>query len=244
MVVCTDEQRDTLMKAMTDKYGVSTDARGLCFAMKVSEAVGLILFLTGANGGLVNLAYDLGGKIVENEMMKWLLIPIGMVFGYIAIAAEPSVIVLNKLVEDVSAGTVTRKMMLISLSIGVSFAIGLANLRVLTGIPIWVILLPVYLIIVGLTFITPKIFYAIALDSGGAVSGALTSGFLVPFTIGAGKVLGSNLLTDAFGLVAFVAMTPLLTIQILGQLYKYKKKNEPQPIEHDDVIHFESGDGL
>jgi hypothetical protein len=206
--------------------------------------LGLIIFLTGANGGLVNLAYDLGSKIVSSDATKWLLIPIGMIFGYIAIAAEPSVIVLNKLVEDVSAGTVSKKMMMVSLSIGVSVAVGLAELRVLTGIPIWMILLPIYLLIIGLTFVTPKIFYSIAFDSGGAVSGALTSAFLVPLTIGAGKLLGANLLTDAFGLVAFVAMTPLLTIQVLGLLYKYKQRQEASRVVHDEVIHFEGGDGL
>ncbi|WP_162163955.1 DUF1538 domain-containing protein [Acholeplasma hippikon] len=204
--------------------------------------IGLVIFLTGANAGLVNLAYQLG-NFFATRSYAWIIIPIGMLFGYISIAAEPSVMVLNKLVEDVSAGTVTKKMMLVSLSIGVSISIGLANLRVLTGISIWWIILPTYIVIMLLTFITPKTFYAIAFDSGGAVSGALTSAFLMPFTFGAGMGIdptGSSILTDAFGLVAFVAMTPLLTIQLLGLMSRVKEYRATSRIKiPDTVIHLE-----
>ncbi len=199
---------------------------------------GLVIFLTGANAGLVNLAYEMGNFFAHTDY-SWVIIPIGMLFGYISIAAEPSVMVLNKLVEDVSAGAVTKRMMLISLSIGVSISIGLANLRVLTGLNIWWILLPAYILIMVLTFFTPKIFYAIAFDSGGAVSGALTSAFLMPFTFGAGVGIdpsGANILTDAFGLVAFVAMTPLLTIQILGLSYKFRRRNDIDLNTSEDVV--------
>lgn len=204
--------------------------------------VGLVIFLTGANAGLVNLAYEMGNYFSQLSI-SWIIIPIGMLFGYISIAAEPSVMVLNKLVEDVSAGAVTKKMMLVSLSIGVSISIGLANIRVLTGVSIWWIILPAYVLIMILTFFTPKTFYAIAFDSGGAVSGALTSAFLMPFTFGAGMGIdptGSNILTDAFGLVAFVAMTPLLTIQLLGLLSRVKEYRATSRIKiPDTVIHLE-----
>lgn len=204
--------------------------------------IGLVVFLTGANAGLVNLAYELGHYFATSSY-SWIIIPVGMLFGYISIAAEPSVMVLNKLVEDVSAGAVTKKMMLVSLSIGVSISIGLANIRVLTGISIWWIILPTYIIIMALTFVTPKVFYAIAFDSGGAVSGALTSAFLMPFTFGAGMGIdptGASILTDAFGLVAFVAMTPLLTIQLLGILSKVKAYRATSKVRiPDTIIHLE-----
>lgn len=206
--------------------------------------LGLVLFLTGANAGLVNLGYALG-EFFATSAVPWVIVPIGMLFGFISIAAEPSVMVLNKLVEDVSAGAVTKRMMLISLSIGVSISIGLANLRVLTGISIWWIILPAYILIIGLTFITPKIFYAIAFDSGGAVSGALTSALLMPFTYGAAVGIdpsGANILLDAYGMVAFVAMTPLLTIQILGLLYKRKESKKERTIDHEGIVQLESED--
>jgi len=206
--------------------------------------IGLVIFLTGANAGLVNFAYEIGFSLVQFQM-NWIIIPIGMLFGYISIAAEPSVMVLNKLVEDVSAGAVTKRMMLVSLSIGVSISIGLANLRVLTGINILWFLIPAYTIIITMMFFTPRIFYAIALDSGGAVSGALTSAFLMPFTFGAGVGLGANTLTDAFGLVAFVAMTPLITIQVLGLLSKYQKQHTvTKASKKDKVISLESEEKL
>ncbi len=203
--------------------------------------IGLVIFLTGANAGLVNMAHALGSYFAGTNY-SWIIIPLGMLFGYISIAAEPSVIVLNKLVEDVSGGAVSKKMMFFSLSVGVAIAVGLANIRVLTGLNIWWILGPVYLIIVIMLFFTPKIFYAIAIDSGGAVSGALTSAFLVPFTFGAGEVLNANILTDAFGLVAFVAMTPLVTIQILGLVYKYRRSDKLalKEVIDDKIIDIES----
>lgn len=196
--------------------------------------VGLVLFLTGANGGLVNLAFYIGEHFASTSYY-WVLIPLGMLFGFLVISAEPSVIVLNKQVHEVSAGAIPQKLMMTSLSIGVSLAIGMSLLRVITGISIWYFILPGYLIAIALMFFTPAIFSGIAFDSGGAVSGAMTSAFLVPFALGAATALGSNILTDAFGLVSLVAMTPLITIQILGFLYQRRQakveiKTEPERI--------------
>lgn len=204
--------------------------------------IGLVIFLTGANAGLVNMAHALG-TFFAGSKQAWLIIPLGVLFGFVSIAAEPSVIVLNKLVEEVSGGTISKKMMYISLSTGVSIALGLASIRVLTGISIWWIIGPVYLIILAMLFVTPKIFYAIAIDSGGAVSGALTSAFLMPFIFGAGEVLGANILTDAFGVVAFVAMSPLITIQILGLVFKFRQKRvaKPQEERDDSIIEMDKG---
>ncbi|MFA5419961.1 MAG: DUF1538 domain-containing protein [Bacteroidales bacterium] len=189
----------------------------------LSTYVGLVLFLTGANAGLVNIGTYIGGYFGDMSW-NWVLIPLGMIFGFMVVAAEPSVIALNRQVEDVSAGAISRKLMMLSLSIGVSGAIGLACLRVITGISIWWILLPGYALTILLTFFSPKIFSSIAFDSGGAVSGAMTSAFLMPFALGAASVIGTNILEDAFGLVAFVAMAPLITIQLLGLIYKSKLK--------------------
>ncbi len=197
--------------------------------------VGLVLFLTGANAGLVNMGYRIGVYFASLEV-NWIMVPLGMIFGFTIVAAEPSVIALNRQVETVSAGAISKKFMMASLSIGVSIAIGLACIRVLTGLSIWWILLPGYTLAISLTFITPKIFSSIAFDSGGAVSGAMTSAFLVPFAIGAANALGSNVLMDAFGLVAFVALAPLITIQILGLIYRIRMKRTFKQEDESDII--------
>lgn len=182
---------------------------------------GLVLFLTGANGGLVNIGGYIGAYFAEK--LPFILVPLGMVFGFMVVSAEPSVVALNHQVEEVSAGTISRKLMMIALSTGVALAIGLALIRVITGISIWWIILPGYILALGLTFVSPPIFSFIAFDSGGAVSGAMTSAFLMPLAVGAANAVpGANPLTDAFGLVALVAMAPLITIQIIGIIFKRK----------------------
>ncbi len=182
---------------------------------------GLVLFLTGANAGLVNMGNFLGEQVGALRA-NGLLVPLGMLFGFTVVAAEPSVVALNRQVETVSAGAIPRRFMMIALSTGVSIAVGLACMRVLSGLSIWWVLLPGYGLTILLSFFTPRIFMAIAFDSGGAVSGAMTSAFLVPYALGAAHATGGDILTDAFGLVAFVAMTPLITIQLLGWIFKTK----------------------
>jgi hypothetical protein len=136
--------------------------------------------------------------------------------------------VLTKQVDEITAGSVSKKSMLISLAIGVSLSLGLSMVRVLTGISIWYFVLPVYVIAIILTFIAPPIFSGIAFDSGGVAAGSMASAFLLPMGIGACVAVNGNVLTDAFGLVGFVAMTPLVTIQLLGLVYKYKAKKQEE----------------
>jgi len=197
--------------------------------------VGLVLFLTGANAGLVNIGTMIGEYFGTIEQ-KWIFVLLGVVFGFTVVAAEPSVIALNRQVEYVSAGTISRKFMMISLSSGVAIAIGLACLRVVTGISIWWILIPGYILAIVLTFFSPKIFSAIAFDSGGAVSGAMTSAFLMPYALGASAALGADILADAFGLVAFVAMAPLITIQITGLIYQAKTVKTRMPVDDNEIM--------
>lgn len=197
--------------------------------------IGLVLFLTGANAGLVNIGHYIGSFLADSGY-AWTLIPIGMLFGFTIVSAEPSVITLNHQVEAVTAGAINRKLMMVALSIGVSVAIGLAMVRVLTGISILWFLLPGYALALGLSFFTPKMFTSIAFDSGGAASGALTTAFLTPFAFGAADMFGANILLDAFGLVAFVVMAPLVTIQLLGLVYKFKLKKVNVVHEKDEVI--------
>ena len=183
--------------------------------------VGLVLFLTGVNVGFMPAGNYLG-QVIAALPYRWIIVPIGMIIGYFIVQAEPAVFVLTKQVEEITSGAISGKAMGTSLSVGVSVSIGLAMIRVLTGIPIMWFIIPGYAIAIILTFFVPKIFTAIAFDSGGVASGPMTATFLLPFAMGACSAVGGNIVTDAFGVVAMVAMTPLITIQILGLVYRLK----------------------
>lgn len=183
--------------------------------------VGLILFLTGANVGFMPSGNYLGSVLAELPY-NWILIPIGMLIGYFIVKAEPAVYVLMHQVEEITDGGISGKALRTCLSIGVAASTGLSMLRVLTGIPVMYFLLPGYAIALILTFFVPKIFTGVAFDSGGVASGPMTSTFLLPLAQGACLALGGNVVTDAFGVVAMVAMTPLITLQILGLVYKLR----------------------
>ncbi len=193
--------------------------------------VGLFLFLTGVNVGFMPAGNYLGQVIASNPY-RWIIVPIGMLIGYFIVLAEPAVYVLTKQVEDITSGAVSAKAMSLSLSIGVAVSLGLAMIRVLTGVSILWFIIPGYGIALVLSLAVPKIFTAIAFDSGGVASGPMTATFLLPFAMGACVSVGGNIVTDAFGVVAMVAMTPLITIQGLGLVYKLRSAKAapiPQP---------------
>lgn len=185
--------------------------------------LGLVLFLTGANVGFMPAGNYLG-QVIASLDYRWIIIPIGMLMGYFIVRAEPAVYVLNRQVEEITDGAISAKAMGMSLSLAVAASIGLAMLRVLTGISILWFLIPGYALALGLSFFVPKIFTAIAFDSGGVASGPMTATFLLSFAQGACIAVGGNIVTDAFGVVAMVAMTPLITIQVLGMVYQIQKK--------------------
>ena len=185
--------------------------------------IGLILFLTGVNVGFAPVGSLLGSNLAA-QTWRFVLIPIGALIGYYIVKAEPAVQVLNKQVEDVTNGSISRSAMNLCLSIGVSASVALALLRVLTGLNIYWLLIPGYIIALVLTRFVPKVFVGIAFDSGGVASGPMTSTFLLPLAMGACTAVGGNVVTDAFGVVAMVAMAPLIAIQIMGVLYQLKLK--------------------
>ncbi len=192
----------------------------ICIGL-VYTYIGLVLFLTGVNVGFMPAGNFLG-QTMSGLSYNWIIIPIGMIIGYFIVKAEPAVFVLTKQVEEITSGAISAKAMGMSLSIGVAASVGLAMTRVLTGISIMYFLVPGYAIAIILTFFVPKIFTAIAFDSGGVASGPMTATFLLSFAMGACAALGGNVITDAFGIVAMVAMTPLITIQIMGVIFKIK----------------------
>ena len=199
--------------------------------------VGLALFLTGVNVGFMPMGNYLGQSLGSLDV-RWLLVPIGMIIGYYVVSAEPAVHVLSKQVYELTAGAIPQKALGLSLSIGVSVSVGLSMLRIITGIHILYLLIPGYLAALLLMFFVPPIFTSIAFDSGGVASGPMTATFLLPLAMGACIAVGGDVATDAFGVVAMVAMTPLITIQILGLVFKFKQKKmapvPPAPAE--DII--------
>ncbi len=178
--------------------------------------VGLVIFLAAATIGFMPIGYKLGYQLAESGNIP--LTVFAFVIGMVVVLAEPAVHVLNKQVEDVTTGSVTKRQMLLALSIGVGVSIGLSVIRIIFGFSVLYYLIPGYLVSLGLSFFVPKLYTAIAFDSGGVASGPLTSSFILPLAIGACMALNGseNVLSSAFGVVAMVAMTPLITIQALG----------------------------
>ena len=178
--------------------------------------VGLVVFLTSVKVGFMPIGFKLGVEIAS--FSKPLLIVFAFVIGFVVVLAEPAVHVLNKQVETITNGAVSKRSMLLALSIGVGISIGLSVIRIIYGFSLLYYLIPGYILSLGLSFFVPKIYTAIAFDSGGVASGPLTSSFILPLAIGACSVLAaeSEIMNLAFGIVAMVAMTPLITIQLLG----------------------------
>ena len=200
--------------------------------------VGLVLFLTGVNVGFMPAGNYLG-SVIAGLSCNWIIIPIGMLIGYFIVMAEPAVYVLMRQVEELTDGAIPGSAMKHSLSIGVAVSVGLAMIRVLTGISIFYLLVPGYAVAIALSFFVPKLFTAIAFDSGGVASGPMATTFLLPFAMGACSAVGGNIVTDAFGVVAMVAMTPLITIQGLGLIYRLRTKHgavAPAPAVSGDAF--------
>ncbi|MGL5434496.1 MAG: DUF1538 domain-containing protein [Lachnospiraceae bacterium] len=205
--------------------------------------IGLVFFLTGVNTGFLPVGYLLGKELASTSF-KWLLVILGVVIGYFIVSAEPAVHVLNKQVEDTTNGAINQKSMSLCLSIGVAISVGLSMIRVITGISIYWLIIPGYIAALAMTFFVPKMFVGIAFDSGGVASGPMTSTFLLPLAMGACEALGGNVMTDAFGVVAMVAMVPLLAVQIMGLVYARKTKADmvviPVTADSDsEIIEFE-----
>ena len=206
--------------------------------------IGLVFFLTGANVGFMPAGRLIGAKIASGDA-RYLLIPIGAVMGFFVVSAEPAVHSLKKQVEEITNGSVSQKAIGMALSIGVGISVGIAMLRVLTGIPILPILVCGYLVSLVITFFVPPLYTGIAFDSGGVASGPMSTTFILPFAIGACEAIGGNVLTDAFGIVAMVAMTPLIAIQVLGLYSEIKRKKMLAAAKHEmlqldnDMIYYE-----
>ncbi|MBE6564414.1 MAG: DUF1538 domain-containing protein [Ruminococcaceae bacterium] len=207
--------------------------------------VGLVLFLTGANVGFMPMGTHIG-QLLGDPHNQWLIIPVAVILGYYTVRAEPAVQVLTKQVYELTAGTIPQKGMVFALSVGVALAVSLSFIRMICGFSILWILVPGYIIALFLTFFVPPIFTAIAFDSGGIASGPLTSTFLLPLSIGLAAAMDADLGLFAFGIVALVAMMPIITVQALGLSYtiisrkKAAVESADEKDESDEFIELET----
>ena len=203
--------------------------------------IGLTLFFVGVNVGYLNIAYLIGINLFTK--INSLLVIIGFIIGFVIVKAEPAVSILTEQIEKITDGSIKKSVMNNTIAIGVAIAVSLSIFRLINGFSIIPFLVFGYLIVLILMFFCPDIFTMISFDSGGAVTGPMTTSFLLPFIIGICYACGGNVLTDAFGLVAFVAMSPLITIQILGIIYKYKQSKNNRFINIDEsIIDFKVGE--
>ncbi len=178
--------------------------------------IGLVIFLTGVNVGFMPIGYKLGTAMADAN--QWVLVLFGLVTGVLVVLAEPAIHVLNAQVENVTGGLVSKKSMMLGLCIGVGSAIALSMIRIILDFSLVYYIVPGYFISLALSLFVPPVYTAIAFDSGGVASGPMTSGFILPLATGVCVALQgeSAVMADAFGVVALVAMAPLITIQLLG----------------------------
>ena len=187
--------------------------------------VGLVIFLVGVNAGFMDVGTAVGYKVASLDNKAYVII-VGFALGLVTILAEPAVHVLTNQIEDVTSGYVKRNVVMLTLSIGVGIAVGLSMLRIVVPeIKLWHYLLPGYIISIAMTYFVPKLFVGIAFDSGGVASGPMTATFILAFAQGAAEAIeGANVLVDGFGMIAMVAMTPIIALQVLGFIFKIKSK--------------------
>ena len=186
--------------------------------------IGLVMFMTGVSGGFTPAGLSLGYALGQLGPLP--LIGVGLLIGAVVVCAEPAVWILNEQIEDISGGYIKRNVMLAALSVSIAVAVALGMLRVSTGISIWWIITPGYALALILTRFCPSLFTAIAFDSGGVASGPMATTFVLALSLGASRALGGNPATDAFGMIAMIAMAPLITLQILGLIFKYMENKK------------------
>ena len=202
------------------KKASSKILKGLIYAYS-----GLVLFLTGVNAGFMKVGSVVGYSVASLDK-DWLLILIGFILGLVVILAEPAVYILTGQIETVTSGHIKKSIVMVALSIGVAFAVALSMLRIVVPeIQLWHYLLPGYLICIILTYVVPKLFIGIAFDSGGVASGPMTATFILAFAHGAADAIeGANVLIDGFGVIALVALTPIVALQVLGLVFRIKAR--------------------
>ncbi|TVQ66078.1 MAG: DUF1538 domain-containing protein [Balneolaceae bacterium] len=185
--------------------------------------IGLALFLQGVHVGFLPVGREIG-EIVGDWENQWILIPVGFLLGFVATFAEPAVRVLNLEVDKVTSGYIPARLLLYTLSIGVAISIALAMARIIYGIPLWYFIGPGYFLALTMALFSTETFTSIAFDAGGVATGPMTVTFILAIALGFSETLeGRDPLLDGFGMIALVALAPILTVLILGLIFKYNE---------------------
>lgn len=184
--------------------------------------LGLVIFFVGANVGFIPAGTAIG-EALGAFRANWVLVPVGCALGAAIVCAEPAMWVLTSQIEEVSSGNIRKPVVLTAVALGVAAGVGLSMWRVLAGFSFWYLLAPLFILAVALTFVTPKLFASMAFDSGSVATGPVSSAFILPLTIGASAATGGDPARDAFGLIAMIAVTPPITMQILGIIFARKE---------------------
>lgn len=189
--------------------------------------IGLLIFLIGVNAGFMDVGMSIGKSLALLNNKTYIII-IGFILGIVTILAEPAVYVLTHQIEDVTSGYVKKNAVLVALMIGVGFAVAISVVRILTPqIQLWNYLLPGYIICIAMMFFIPKLFVGIAFDAGGVATGPMTATFTLAFIQGAADAFeGADIMIDGFGMIAMVAMMPIITLEILGFIFGIKTKSK------------------
>jgi len=209
------------------KFKLSKKATGKILKGVLYTYIGLVLFMVGVNAGFMDVGSLIGYKLAKLDN-DFILIGIAFILGLVTVLAEPAVHVLTYQVENITSGYVKRSAVLSALSVGIGLSLALSMIRIMVpGIQLWHYLLPGYIISIIMTYFVPELFVGIAFDSGGVASGPMTATFVLAFAQGAAEAIeGADVLIDGFGIIAMVALTPLITLQILGLIFKIKSKKE------------------
>lgn len=211
------------------RFKLNKKNKGIILKGLLYTYIGLTLFLVGVNAGFMEVGRTMGEGIA-NSNYPWMLPIIGFLLGMVVVLAEPAVYILTEQVEEVTAGHIKKKVILVTLSIAIAIAVSMSMLRIMIpSLKLWHFLLPGFGIAVFLSYKVPPIFVGIAFDSGGVASGPMTATFILAFAQGAANIIPTaNVLVDGFGVIAIVAMMPLVAIQLLGLIFKIKAKKEVQ----------------
>ena len=186
--------------------------------------IGVVFMIFGLKIGYVEIGKEIG-KNISNLSYNWVIVPLGFILGYVITKVEPSVQVLTREIEKETGGTLKKNVLLSTLSIGVGISLALAMLKILFKIPLWYIIIPGYIICIILAFLSDEKFTAIAFDAGGVTTGIMTTTFLLAMALGLAEgIPGANPVIDGFGLIAIVAMTPIILVMLLGKIYEVRQK--------------------
>lgn len=206
---------------------VKNIARGMALTL-----IGLIMFLYGVQTGFMPVGRFVG-EVIATHPWSWLLVPLGVIFGFVSVVAEPAVRVLSFKVEQATSGAIHGRVVLYALAGGVALLVGLAMIRVLFGFPLWYIIVPGYVLALTLMLFTDRRFVSIAFDSGAVATGPMTVTFLMALALGAaGSIEGRDPMADGFGLIALVALAPVLSVMAVGLLYRGKEESVHEPGPH------------